>query len=910
MDNSLLDLLKASSNDSKEYTHTSLYGPSKNWAFKDEAYTEFWEKYCELAEAPEENKKKLCLAEVPRKHMPIIVDLTLKFNPLNNETEPYDIDFILAIVYCYQQIIKETLNISEKGHELLCCVLKGENVIEDDLLVCKIRLHFPYCKTLVQLQNRIIRPLALQMFRSKNVIARLESQPENEWEDIVDPLVVEKPVVMYGSSVSPTASKLVLEYIFPKVLEEDIDEAKTHVLETEETFFPQSHEHAAKGLVSLDLFSDEDGQIDHDFWLPYFLSIYYLKEITLPKTNTDIKIVNKAPKMKKSSSNFDMEDTNSAEYLSSNFLSMLKIRRAEQEHYWLDIGKSLHGAFDGEERGLEKWIDFTEISDIFGPDDCRAKYFNFTDIHFSIKTLAYYAREDSRNEYDKWHNDWCLPYMEKAMSCTHSDVAEALYHVYWLDFACSNLAKNTMYYFNKHLWKRLDSGHTLKNIISGDFITSIEKYRLEVAMNSSSSGDQNFKDSAEILIQKIGKLIGKLKNRTFKNSLFSEACEKFYVDDFDTILDSNPDLMGCLNGVIEVLDKSAVFRDGKPEDYASKSTGIQWRKDLHRRHPLVLKLMTYFNKVYPDKELLNYVGKLFAATLKGRNSEKIFPIHTGKGNNSKSMIKKLFECAYGDFSITIPTSVFTGGKSGGGPEPAIARSKYAHLAFVQEPDAETPLKSGTIKEMTGGDRFFARFLQDNGGEIIPMFTLSLMCNVIPIFPDSGTAMKNRVRVVPYLSTWQKNASKNVDEQYKERKFLLDPFFEQQIPEMAPALLWWLVNEMYPKYRQEGVYEPLIVKKTTEDYWEENDIYGQFVKENLEKAYKLVPEEYKGEKPIDEKAFISLSDMYGRFKEWFKENYQLKLPDRQLLRNEMESRVTKCVKRNFYGIKFKVTVNEF
>ena len=777
--------------------------------------------------------------------------------------------------------------------------------MEDNFIVCKIRLQFPYCKTVGQIQNRLIRPLVLQMFRTSNVISRLQSQPVNEWEDIVDPLSVEKPVVMYGSSISPNNSKLVLEYIFPKVLKTDIDECKTRVLELSETFYPQNHEQAFNGLVSLDIFEDLE-DVGYDFWLPYFLSIYYLKEITLPSNNAIIatpllKTSNKNVKVK-----FNEDDCDDPEYLSSTFLGMMDIKRAEEEHYWLDIGKSLYNLFGGEERGLDKWIDFTENSDVYSSEDCKNKYYLFLNIKFTIKTLAYYAREDNLEEYTKWHESWCLPFLEKATSCCHSDVAQAVYRVYWLEFACSNLSKGVLYYF-KNLWKRLDSGITLKEMLSGDFISILEKFRIDVAVSMQDSGDKNFKDSAEIMIQKICSLIKKMKNRTFKNSIYSESCEKFYIEDFGNTLDTNENLMGCINGVIETLSKKAVFRKGKPEDFVSKSTGVYWRKELHARHPIVLKFLSYFRKVYPHKELLDYVGKLYAATLKGRNAEKIFPVHTGKGNNSKSMVKKLFECAYGDYSITMPTSIFTGSKSGGGAEPAIARSKYAHLAFIQEPDAETPLKSGTIKEMTGGDRFFARFLHDDGGEIIPMFTLSLMCNGIPIFPDSGKAMKNRLRVVPYLSTWDKIAHKNLDEQFREKVFLLDPCFEDEIPEMAPAFLWWLVEEMYSKYKREGVCEPDIVKKHTESYWEENDIYGQFVKENLEKAYKIVPSDHKGEAPIDDKAFITLANMYSTFKNWFKDNYQLKLPDRQLLRNEMESRVTKCINRNFYGIKFKVVV---
>ena len=898
METTLHDLLRASSNsDSKEYTHKTLFGPCKNWSLNDNSYTEFWEKYCEIAESPEENQKKLGLAEIPRKHMPVIADLTLKFHPLNG-IEPYDEDFILAIVYCYQQVIKETLNISEEGPELICCVLKSDTFMEDNLLVCKIRLQFPYCKTVGKIQNRLIRPLVLQMFRTSNVISRLESQPVNEWEDIVDPLSVEKPVVMYGSSINANTPKLVLEYIFPKVLKSDIDDCKTSVLDLSETFFPQNHEQASNGIINLrEMFGEELNGIDHDFWLPYFLSIFYLKEITLPKSNNLLKdnVKNK---------NYDGLEGDDPENLCSVFLSMLSDKRCQEEHYWLDVGRALFNSYEGEDRGLQKWIEFTRNSKVFKKEDCEAKYYTFTEARLTIKTLAFYAREDNWDEYHKWHQMWYLPFLEKATSCCHSDVAEALYRVYWIDFACANVGKSLMYKFEKHLWKKLDSGVDFKNMISGDFITILEKFRINIAMDMQNSNDKNFKDSAEIMIQKICALIKKLKSRPFKNSVYSEACEKFHIEDFEKNMDTNPDFMGCRNGIIEVLHKKAVFRKGKPEDFQSKTTFIVYPTHLHKKHPLFLKFMSYFKKVYPDKELLDYVGKIFAAALKGKNANKIFPIHSGKGNNSKSMVKKLIECAFGDFAITMPTSVFTNGKSGGGPDPAVARSKFAHFAFSQEPDADTPFKTGTLKEFTGGDRFFVRFLNDNGGEITPMFTLHLICNDIPGFSNCEDAIKNRLKVIPYLSTWQLDAPKNPDDQYRQRKFLLDPLFENELAEMAPALLWWLVEEMYSKYRMEGVREPDIVKKYTAEYWERVDHFSLFIKENVEKAYMDG-----STTEVDNDKHVSIKDIYNRFKGWYRNNYQNKLPDRNNFINAMEQRKYKAHSNKYYGIKLKIIEEE-
>ena len=212
MDSALSDLLRSNhDSNSNKVTHYTNYGPAQKWSISDSNYNDFWLKYCDLILSDEKLSKKLCLAEVSKEYMPIIVDFTLKFLPSNDDnTEYYKLDFLLSVVYCYQQIIKETLKISPNGAELYCCVLGSNHYEEDAYIIYNFRVQFPYCKTMASIQNRLIRPLVLQMFRSRNIMRRLVSQPVNDWEDIVDPLSVEKPITMYGSSTNFINPKLII----------------------------------------------------------------------------------------------------------------------------------------------------------------------------------------------------------------------------------------------------------------------------------------------------------------------------------------------------------------------------------------------------------------------------------------------------------------------------------------------------------------------------------------------------------------------------------------------------------------------------------------------------------------------------------------------------------------------------
>ncbi len=923
MDPTLLDLLrKHHDSNTPECTHVTTYGPSSKWSIPDANCESFWRSYCSLVDEAEIDAK-ICLAEVPKKHMPIMADFTLKFHPLEGNIGTYGYDFLLSVVYCFQQSMLRVLQISEKAVELVCCVLDTEEYLEDNLIISRFKLHFPYCKTETTIQTRVLRPLVLQLLRTENVISRLTHQPVNDWENIIDPTTVDNPCIMYGSSPSPDVPRMNLEYIFHRIEQDMIDTTHAPILEINDAFFPENHEHVQTGIVPANMFAEDRNR---EFWLPMFLSISYWKGVTISKhTVPDIlrsgnHVSNerqyndrKYNERKYNTRNRSGSNTDSpigeegTTEMAERFIQMMSRERVENEHFWLDIGKSLFGAFEGNDRGLELWIQFTERSDNYSAEDCRTLFPTFYETSMTVKTLAWYARQDAPDEYDRWHKDWYTPALEKATSCLDSDVADALYRVYWLEFACASLAKSSLYHFKNNIWKKLDNGHTLRTYISGDFIAIFEKFRTIVSIKIQDSTDRRFKDSAEILVKKISNLIMRLKKRPFKNNILAESLEKFYVEEFNKKLDSNPDLMGMVNGVLEACDQEAVMRPGKPEDYVSKSTGLIWRYDMHWKHPLVIRLMEWLTKVFPNKELLEYVGKICGSCIKGKNSDKLFPIMTGNGDNSKSMIKKVFECAFGAYCITFPTTLFTSKRTGGGPDPSVARSKYAHIAFAQEPDADAPLKNGTIKEMTGGDRFFARFLNDNGGEIEPMFTLILMCNTVPIIPHSDKAMKNRVRLLPYLSTWVSNPPKTMDERYKQRLFKKDPFFERQIPELAPAFMWYLV-QMYTKYRQEGLKEPQLVTESTTEYWNENDIYLQFLNENIQRAYKDVPNwpENK-EKPIDEEAKINISQIYSRFRDWFRECFQgLKCPDRPIVKGELEQRMGKTFKRSWSGICFKIT----
>jgi phage/plasmid-associated DNA primase len=878
------------------YTHVSYWGPHQRWNIKSGKMAIFWEKYCELVF--QKPKGGYSLAEKPAETMPLMVEGTLKFQIDDQPVihEAYATDFILAVIACYQQAIEDVLILSDNCGEMICCAVESDLMWEEQgHMLHKFRLQFPYCKTDVNIQNKLIRPRAIQLLRSNNVVSRLPQQPVNDWDNILDSNFVLEPIVLYGSTTNANHPKMSLTYIVGLVTDDHVNTATPPELELSQIFHVNNHSHILQNIVDpLNLSQDKP----LEFWIPMLLSIHYWMAITLPK--------DQAPTIKSLSSPLVLttrttRTTTSREEeseleLAERFIQMLSRERLEDYGSWLDVGRALYSISKGNDEGLNIWIRWTEQSDTRNYEDCSDLYPTFRDTPITIKTLGWFARKDSPDQYLAWHKSWCQPVMEKAVSCLHTDVARALYRVYWLEFACSSVTKSTWYFFNDHRWSLLDNGIVLRKAISHDFLNRFECIQSDIAAQLQQVDDDGIKDSGNNLIKKICTLSSKLRNVTFKNMLMREAMEFFNNGRFDSVLDSNQYLLGLTNGVIEICGNKAVFREGKPEDFISKCTGVPYREDLSWDNRNVKALMAWLRKVFPDPDLERHFYKLAASGLQGRNSHKLFPIWTGDGDNSKSMVVKLFEATYGSYCIKFPTALLTGKRTqSSAPMPEVARSKATRWAFLQEPDDEEEIKGGLLKELTGGDSFFARMLHDNGGEVQSFFKLVLMCNKPPSVPSGGKAVKNRLRIIPFLSKWIDNPPQDEEEQVRQRLFKKDPQFEDSIPRFAPAFLWLMV-QYFPILKEEGLEDPPIVNEATKEYWEQTDMYTQFTNECIQQALK--PDGTR-----DPSAKMTLSEVYDEFKHWFRSSYPGdKVPQRTLVRGELEQRWGKLTRSSWYGIR--------
>ncbi len=933
MSTEVIKLIKESScrADESNYHFNILTGAKGNFNVSDKKMPHFLRRYCELVHEDEENSGNdpkdryhfLNIAEpLTGKTSPLVSKFFFKFGINKEELDSINLitnEFVQTLVFAYQRAMADLLNISSEMREFTTVVLQTPIWTVKDISYYILELRFPYCVVDKNFQKTKLRAEIISNLRRLNLIANLPVSPNNDWEEIMQPQ--EDYLPLYRSSAEPSFPIHSLRTIYT-VLNDVDDDAQ---IELAEVFNPRKHRYIREKEIKIkfseneeengddedDEESDNEEDIDLDKWFPLFLSAHYWNKVTTVKTR-------KSPetgKVNEYENTEDLDDLSKAKI----FLDMINPETIKQDNYWLDIGKALYTISKGSEEGLETFIYYSRSrfenkknvspSKIHDKEECKLVWPTLRLNFLTIKTLAWMARKDSPLNYKQWHDSWVNPIANLALDeLAELDMAELVYRHFWLDFMCTNIKSSVWWYYtaDTHRWVPMDSAFKLMKGINNDIIRVLEQMRHDTQRDKlnlgSSRGNEQTKKTMETKMGQITKLMIKYKTKNTCDRVISFCKNLFYVENFRKMANKGGLCTAWSNCVVEICGNYPVVRPGKPEDFLTKCGAVRYRTDFTWEHPLVKECLQYLGQVFPDKHLLHYAIKDFASYLKGKNAEKIFRVWTGEGNNSKSMLVKLMQLWLGELCIDLPDWVYSGGgRKGGGPSPELAQADSALLAITCEPEEGNDLSAGAIKKGTGGDRFFARMCGDDGGSIDLTHKSVYMCNAIPTIPNLDKATKNRFGILPFLSTWSMDAPDDPIEQYRTRTFKMDPFFERRLPDMAEAI-FWIAVEYFPKYMEEGLIPPQIIRDYTNQHWKDNDPYEAFMFEKL-KQVKMKPDD-----KISESNSLTSTDLYPHFKSFFKSQYpQSQVPTGPQFRTQMIQRIGKQVDRRWVGWKVQDAV---
>jgi P4 family phage/plasmid primase-like protien len=295
---------------------------------------------------------------------------------------------------------------------------------------------------------------------------------------------------------------------------------------------------------------------------------------------------------------------------------------------------------------------------------------------------------------------------------------------------------------------------------------------------------------------------------------------------------------------------------GTPDDYVTLSTGYKYN-DYSLDNEAVKGIEEMFRKMHVQQDMREYVLTLMASYLDGHTKEQKFILWTGTGSNGKSLSVEFMAAVLGDYSGVLPITFLTrkqGSSSQATPE--LAEMQGKRFVVFQEPEADDKIYVGHMKEMTGGDKIMARKLFGNPFYFSPQFKLLLTCNKLPYIPSTDGGTWRRLRVTQWESEFLDHDQKIEN---PKKQFFKDFSLKEKFEKWRPVMMWYLITKYYSKFKKEGIKEPKKVKQFTDKYRKDSDIYLEFMSDNITVTK-------------SRKDYITLSELYKAFKDWYRESY--------------------------------------
>jgi putative DNA primase/helicase len=274
--------------------------------------------------------------------------------------------------------------------------------------------------------------------------------------------------------------------------------------------------------------------------------------------------------------------------------------------------------------------------------------------------------------------------------------------------------------------------------------------------------------------------------------------------------DQDPDLLNCLNGVINLKTGSLTPHDrqrftycvGTYYDPNAKST--EWT--------------AFLESTIPDREVRTYLQTALGYTLTGHNREECLFFLFGPTRSGKSTLAETLLTLLGrPVATTTDFGTFTAERNVDSQNFALAPLKAARLVVASESGAGEYLNVGKIKQMTGGDFVTAAHKHRDSFTFRPQWKIWLLSNHGPKGDvDDDALWAARLRVIEFPNSF-------LGQEDKALKWRL------RQPENMAGILTWLVQGARRWY-SEGLHVPEAVTKATARHRDDLDWIGQWLAE--------------------------------------------------------------------------------
>ena len=279
-------------------------------------------------------------------------------------------------------------------------------------------------------------------------------------------------------------------------------------------------------------------------------------------------------------------------------------------------------------------------------------------------------------------------------------------------------------------------------------------------------------------------------------------------------LDVDPDLLCVANGTLDL--RTGKLQPHRREDMITRIVPIAY--DPHARSKLWEGFL--LDTTAGDLELLAFLRRAAGYAATGRTSERKFLFCYGPSTTGKSTFVDALRCALGGYAADLDFDSLLQQQNRGSNRGDLVRLAGSRIAFACEVRRRAKFDAKLVKAIAGGDPLTAAAKYEAEITFTPTFTLLLAANDAPYIHDDDDGMWRRCVRIPFDRTVEVP-----DPTVKAR--LSDPTGPD-----AAAVLAWIVRGAV-EWREHGLCIPDVVKRSTEAYRAEVDVFAGFLAECCE-----------------------------------------------------------------------------
>jgi len=280
--------------------------------------------------------------------------------------------------------------------------------------------------------------------------------------------------------------------------------------------------------------------------------------------------------------------------------------------------------------------------------------------------------------------------------------------------------------------------------------------------------------------------------------------------------------------------KENVFRNGKPEEYISTTTGYDYAP---AKPEYIDGINNLTASIFPSKDKKIFFFTILANGLIGINSNEVFCCWIGRSRNGKGLIEQLTQLTLGIHYCRTINPYYLDAKRMQNPANAdsfIFALRNCRLLFIDEINDAMLFDKGRLKSWSGNDLIPVRDLfQKSGGIFIkPKFMMIFLTNDMLNIKDPDEAIKSRLTSIAFKYRFVNNPDpdnkyeKKVDDTLKSK-------FNEDI-EWRRAF-FKILTDHYKIYcdNNKKLIIPEKFKKTSNKIIKSNDPVGTFIDECCE-----------------------------------------------------------------------------